>query len=702
MSTENTNPESAEGGASLPIDARTLLVGLYRRRKLLILTLVVAPLLGALAGLVLGKRTYQAETVMLFQPSLWARGGTGEAPSLRTAINMVKLESNLEETRRRLQLSTTLTSLASSVEVQVQKETTLLALRARSDSPQGAARLANTLRDVYLETQVRVRQSDARRQLSDLEGRLKAVQERLSAADAALQKYVADNRIVDLDKELNRYLEEYTSIDILYQQALADELTVQRQAANIKGIVEDLKAHVAQEESSSAQLESLGDLNIRSQRLRESIHDDKEQRTNFLSLAQARVELQRAEFLLTKGAISHAEVDAARTAYQKQEAISVDPPQVKAWKAELEKIDRTVLPKNSGNSASAPILKEMTLKRFAIQLDSVSMREKVQHLKNVRAHLKEKLEGRAGLQRGYQALVREISSREAEKKILEEALGQARRAHESLTADFTVVGEALPPPLALKSNRRMVFLAVMGLCVALGWGAVVALELTDPTVKSPAQASLRLRQPLLAALPRLQPSLPGEHPAFDALRLVARRLQSRRVLLTSATAGEGTSFVADHLAACLERQERRVLVVDCALRSASGATQEVGLAEVLSGGSSLQEVLAPGPLPNLWRLAPGSTPGLTDRLGGPRMVALLEEADRHFDVVIIDCPGLHSVEADLVCRLVHEVVLVVRARGPHLGSVQRGLSRLVEGDARVSGVILNQVDPIYLESGGPL
>ena len=227
--------------------------------------------------------------------------------------------------------------------------------------------------------------------------------------------------------------------------------------------------------------------------------------------------------------------------------------------------------------------------------------------------------------------------------------------------------------------------------------------------KSPAEASLRLKVPVLASLPRISSAvlaepMPIDEPMFDSLRLMARRLESSEqgevVLITAGRPQEGTTVVAQHLAACLARQDKRVLVIDCRVRRRESTDDGPGLCDLLAGGIiNLHSTVRPGPVPQMWLLGAGRQTSNADRLGSSRMGAILEEACATHDVVILDSPSLqHHVESDLLLRWAHRLVLVVKARGTRVAVLQRLLARLRGGSTQPTAVVvLTMVDSAYLD-----
>ena len=136
----------------LPIHIWTIVIGVARRRWLLAIIAAVSAAIGLAVALWLGAPLYEAESVLLYHP--YSDDRTNDpAATVQTQANLVLLESNLEETRRRLQIPVSVKQLESACEVTMKNNAAILSIDVLWKSPETAAKIANTLRDVFVETQ---------------------------------------------------------------------------------------------------------------------------------------------------------------------------------------------------------------------------------------------------------------------------------------------------------------------------------------------------------------------------------------------------------------------------------------------------------------------------------------------------------------------------------------------------------------------
>jgi Mrp family chromosome partitioning ATPase/uncharacterized protein involved in exopolysaccharide biosynthesis len=768
-------------------------------------------LLGFFVSSLSYKQIWEAETVLLYKvPPAPVEGDPYQSPSLTTQMDMIKMQANLEEIRKRLKLSAPLKSIAAACEVSLKKGTTLIIIHVEWDSANGASDLANTFRDVFLESQINIRREEATKQERDLAVRLQKIQDQLKEADAKLLQYTTANQVVDLSKQAQWTLEQLNSIDLMLEQAQIDQQTNDLQLKNIERIIADLKKRVESEQvESSSQMEFVTVNNVRLQRLREAISDDKIHRSRMAELAEKEVQYESAKKLQERGLISEIDFAKAKAEYERLKAIAVDTPQIQEWKGEITKLDQVVKP-SKGGSASAPILQNMLMRQFELELQKTSLGEKVIHLQEARTKVKAALDAMPKLEREFVALSRQVSALESEQKGIEDMLAKSRRVESSEASDYTIVAEAKLPIAPLKSNRKLIFIAVASLGVVIGLALVVGLELLDSTIKSSAEMKLKLGQPVLGAIPRLPRGdklfVSTESALIENIKIISKRIRravpqkGARILLVSATHGEGTTWVAMNLAASFGRQGEHVLLLDSQVRlredslslrnlvmesddsdegiilsgdveaeviervrrvigpfrkrlpefikptlrfartiikrliaTASSPTaiiaqrvrqlyqsskrkrwadghglrdiiknngQTGGLGEYLDFSEEhIEDILWQTSLSGVDCLPQVSQPVQPEKLGSQRMRQLLEGLSERFDIVLLDSPPVLSyVDAELLAEQCDAIVFVAQSRVCTKSTLNKALQRIAQTNTPMAGLILNGVDPLYMES----
>jgi tyrosine-protein kinase Etk/Wzc len=272
-------------------------------------------------------------------------------------------------------------------------------------------------------------------------------------------------------------------------------------------------------------------------------------------------------------------------------------------------------------------------------------------------------------------------------------------------------------------------IVLLALLAGLGVGAVVVVirgRLGGPG--NPALVEAATGLPVLGTVPHtstesslarsLRRRLTGEraaalcavHPgdsAVEDLRTLRTNLgaalrasRNHVVAIGGPAPGVGKSFVCVNLALLLASPRRKVLLVDADLRRGRlhrefGLERTPGVAEVVLGGLSLDQVLRPTGTEGLDLLAAGELPeDPTAVLENPRFQELLADAGKRYDVVVVDTPAILAVtDPALVARHAGLNLLVLRAGEHPIEEIALSVKRLSQNGAQVGGAILNDVRP---------
>lgn len=172
----------------------------------------------------------------------------------------------------------------------------------------------------------------------------------------------------------------------------------------------------------------------------------------------------------------------------------------------------------------------------------------------------------------------------------------------------------------------------------------------------------------------------------------------KRILVTSALAAEGKTFVATNLAQAIAcERDRKVLLIDADLRSPAlhkplAAPLSPGLSDYLRGQASDPEIIQHGQIGNLCFI-PAGNPGrdLSELLSNGALEKLLERLAPLFDWVVIDSPPcLPVADANILASMCDGVLLVLRARSTGSAAAEKARKELQK--RKLIGVVLNGVD----------
>lgn len=717
-----TSDEKTSAAPGLPFEPVTLLIGLILRWKVFVAAVVLSLVLGVIAALFLGRQTFEAETIALYKIAEKKDESTGRTPPLSTQQWMVKLPSNLREVSEKLQLGIAPDNLGKVFQVKVEKRTSLLTISAQWDSPRMAADLANTLREVFIANQKALIRADAGSELKDLDTRAQKADTEFKQADEKLQSFLSENKIVNLEKDVQWNMDQLTSLELLLSNSRNELDTLETQRDSLRERIEAIKLKVSEEQTVSKAGKSLADLNIRIERLRRAIHDDKENRKNQVDLEKDQLAYERSQELFDKGLISQQDFEKSKAEYEAQEVKAVDTEQIREWKRQLKVLESEVIPeKEDFKSPTQELLRSLQIKALDMDLQELSLKKKVTYVNDRIARTKARLEELTVLQRQHAELTRNLSAADSRKGQLEQLLAKTRGDYESPDSGFVVVSKASPPKQSVKSNKKILFAAVAFLGTMIGSLVVLATELLDTTIKSGAEVQSKFSKPVIGTIPkaksaqRLLPDNP-DFPLIEMFRIISVHVRrdiprrGARIMITSADRWEGRTLVTANLAASLGRQDERVLVIDAQIRPVQSeldlrymiAEKDKplkGLGEWLSFEvNEFDEIIWPTVLAGVEcipRIEAAVTP---DLLGSNRMKELMDGLSERFSLILVDGPPVASyVDAELVAQWCDAVIFVVRSRTCTSSALKRSVERIGTTEVPLTGFIVNDVDKMYLK-----
>ncbi|MDX9975486.1 MAG: polysaccharide biosynthesis tyrosine autokinase [FCB group bacterium] len=267
---------------------------------------------------------------------------------------------------------------------------------------------------------------------------------------------------------------------------------------------------------------------------------------------------------------------------------------------------------------------------------------------------------------------------------------------------------------------KLAFMALVA-AAGLGFGVGLLRELTDQQLHGAEDISGVTPLPLLAAIPHssadrlpelvdmamLSRDCPDSTSAEEFRRILSRIIyptegvvEVKTILVTSPSRKDGKTTLACNLATALAQANRRVLIVDVNSRrpgveKAFGLESGPGLAEVLAGDYNADDVVQTTDTENVMVMGPGFTDrDLTGKLASRQALEFFEQAEEHFDHVIIDTPPcLLTSDSKLLAPVMDGVIMVVGVGISTTGMMRRCLQDIQQGGAHVLGVVVNGVRP---------
>lgn len=537
--------------------------------------------------------------------------------------------------------------------------TQLVKVSFDSPDPVLAARVANEMAEIYIDSHMEARMEMSKKASSWLTERLEVLSAQLKQSEEQLQDYREKETLVEsagantlTEKELNELTSRH--IAAANERARAENLRNEIRALGSKATVEQL-------------LEIPGILN--------------NELVRSLKTTQTQADIRVAELSKRYGP-RHPQMIAARA--EADEA-----------RAELT---RHVIRVMRGLEADYQRALD-TEQAIAAQLSAAKVSAQTINRKEFR----------------LRELEREV---ETNRQLYDLFLARAKEASEAgimPIAHARIVDPARPSWQPVSPNVGLnVALAFLGSLLAAITLAFLR-DAFDNTLKEPDELEDKLHTRMLGFLPRIKArgNLPVEgflSANFGHFAEAVRTLRTgiilsgmedpyKTIMVTSSQPGEGKSTVALNLAESLGQMER-VLLMEADLRQPTLARAldiplgTPGLTNLIAGTDDLKECIQPLTRLGIDVLPAGILPGNPQELlSSKRLTLILEVLKRHYDRIIIDTPPTLAVsDAVVLSHFVDGVIYVIRAGATSAEMAMRGLRRLTDSGAPMIGSVLNHVD----------
>jgi tyrosine-protein kinase Etk/Wzc len=142
-----------------------------------------------------------------------------------------------------------------------------------------------------------------------------------------------------------------------------------------------------------------------------------------------------------------------------------------------------------------------------------------------------------------------------------------------------------------------------------------------------------------------------EDDAVESLRSLRTTLhfalldaQQNSLLITGSSPGLGKSFISKNLGAVLAQLGKRVVIIDADMRRGHinkefGLPRAMGVSEFVTGQATLENIIKPTSVPNLYVVTTGQIPpNPSELLMHSRFEELLKQLSEQFDNLIVDAP----------------------------------------------------------------
>jgi capsular exopolysaccharide synthesis family protein len=572
------------------------------------------------------------------------------------------------------------------VDAKTQEGTHIINIRAISDEAGLSARAANALAHAYREYSIQQSNKKTFETKAFIEEQMRLTLERLKQAEQALQEFKEQNGLIALDTQTANTLNRLNALQLDYERARAERVEIENQ----------LKAVEAAGKEPNAKLMGIvmaAPANSPLERLRSQLGDLSLKRQNLLMVYTEK----------------HPQVEEVSG-------------RIQAVYSEARKDLQALMQAAAGRES------ELLRRIEQVQRENMSLPEKGLML----ARLQREVDLQQSLYSQLKAKYQEVLIQESGK--LEEV---------------SIVRPAVAPaqPFNIPSKLMIVLTGVvMGLIV--GIVLVFLAEVFDTSMGTIEDVEELLHVPVLGVIPQLssdikrttRPERGGESQpsrlsdlvthnepksqAAESFRALRTNLQFLRLevkgklfLITSSFVQEGKTLNAVNLALSMAQAGNKVLLVDADLRKPNihrvfglqrtpGVTDCVlgnyswrevvgAISDVMLGDFEIEDILKTPGMDNLHFVTAGAKPpNPTEILSSERFREFLREAKQTYDFIFVDAPPILPVaDATEIAPWMDGVLLVYTVGRIGRGVLKRAKSNLDHVEAKVLGVILNNVKP---------
>lgn len=547
-------------------------------------------------------------------------------------------------------------------------KTRIIEIHFANPDPQLAAKVVNTLVNVYVEQNFKTKFESAMQTSDWLSKQLSDLQLKVETSQEKLVRYQKENGILGIDEKQN------------IVTSKLDELNKELTAAEADRIQKESKYRMTL--SGNPELIASVDSNSLLARLRQQESDLRNQ------IAQSEVQLGPA----------HPRIRELNSQLQ-QVQVTV--------RSEIEKLSGRIKTDFQGASQREGMLRAALegQKQQANKLNESAIE--------------------------YSLLKRDVDTNRQLYEGLLQKLKEASVSAGLKSSNIRVVDVARVPLAPARPDKRRNIMLALAMGLVGGVVLAFLLEAVDNTVRTPEQAQTLSNLPALGIIPatstllirtRSQKALMAKG-GKEAVELVTyRRPKSdisesyralrtaillsssgsppKVMLITSALPQEGKTTTSINTAVVLAQKGARVLLVDADLRRPSihkvfNIKPKVGLSTLLTGSSKVENTITHVPqLPNLFLLPAGPPPPHpAELLGSPLMKQFIAQWREQYDHVIFDTPPALSVTDSILLSVdMDSVVLVIRSGNTTKAALRRTRELLTQVNAKVLGVVVNAVD----------
>jgi succinoglycan biosynthesis transport protein ExoP len=595
-------------------------------------------------------------------------------PLLQETINRVKLTNNKGELIAPKELKDRL-------KIKILGGSDVVEISYTNRNAQTAADVVNTLMSVYMDNQIGNKQTESKVAGEFLAKEIPQIEEKVAQAETLLRDFKSKNSVLALNKE--------AEIAVTQLAELNQKITTTE--AQLRGV----------EAQAQALQNQLG-----------------------LSLNQALAVNKISDSPTIDGLLEQIKAVEGDIASERQ-IYRENHPNIANLEEKKKTLNRRLREETKNVAGNVTINdglfkvrenKENQLERYiTLGIQKADLSRQLNSLYQARAKDRKRADQIPALEKRQADLDRQLNSAKNTYQTLLDSLSNVQVRANQRTGNAQIIEPAKKPDRG--GSKRLLVLAggtLFGLLLAQA--TVLLLEKTDKSIKTIPEIKKIFPYNVLGIIPFDETAQEEEVPSIALvdkpesfvseiyrmiqvnLKLLNLDKQRTTILVTSSVPEEGKSTVSANLAAAVAQTKRRVLLIDGDLRNPSQQilwqlSNQTGLSDIISDRLKLTDTVH-RPMENLSVLTTGQTrANPLSLLDSEEMVALMEEARYHYDVIIIDAPPL-LVAADVLtlAKMTEGILLVSRIGVVESETAEAAKTTLENTDQKVLGMAINGVE----------
>jgi capsular exopolysaccharide synthesis family protein len=587
------------------------------------------------------------------------------------------------------------------VTVSTIRETQAIRVTVQNRSPFEAALVTNTLAKEYYDMDLERSRGAMGEVTNFLEEQLVDVEKKLAASEDTLQSYQQVEGVVNLDENSRELINKLSDFESILYTAEAEKQINKKQLDYLTE-----KLGVKEKELLTSLIQTANPLILQLQ-------------MRIASLESDLVELVNTGY--TESSVQYQEINR----------------QLESFKTRLNSETQRLIDFGYIPGPNDPMAVNQTLLQDIVRLqtEAISLEAKTKEYQRLVDFYDREIDK---LPRKIISFARLERDRQVNEKIyllMKQRYEESRITEASQIGNVHVIDKAVPPKYPIKPKKKMNLLLGGFLGLGLGVGIIFIREFMDNTVKSK-EDLVKLGFTVLGLVPqmdkkevrrkaarkmaqqgqdgdasqfqnRLIINIDPKSPISEAYRTLRTNVELSRpdgtvksMVITSSGPGEGKSTTIANLTLAYAQLGYKTILCDADLRKPVmhklfGIKRVPGLVDLVLERATLEEVIHPSDIENLYLLPAGNLPpNPSELLGSKRMKEVLAELKERFEKIFFDAPPVIAVtDATVLGASMDGMIFVVNSGNTFKELVSHSKSLMDQSKMPLLGCVVNNVSP---------